>query len=245
MKFTGRNVYISKKAQIGKNVRIGDNTSILDNVFVADDSVIGDNCIIGEPIAEFYNSDKYQNTETIIGKNALIRSHSVIYAAVNIGSQFQTGHRVTIRENTIIGDSCAIGTNSDLQGHQIIGNHCHFHSNVHICQFSAIGDYVFIYPGVVFANDKRPPTELVKGPSIGDYTQIGIQSSLIGDVTIGEHCLIGAQTLVGRSFDDYSFIIGSPGRRKGDVRDLKDESGKPLYPWNERFSRGMPWQNLD
>lgn len=242
MKFLGRNVQISESAKIGANVRIGDNSVIYDNVSIGDDSVIGNNCVIGEPTEGYYNSNSHQNEHTVIGKHALIRSHAIIYDGVTIGDNFQTGHRITIREKSVIGSNCGIGTNCDLQGYLTVGDHCHFHSEVHVCQFSSIGDFVFIYPGVVLANDKHPPTEFVKGPTIRNYTQIGIQSSIIGDINIGTNCLIGAASVLTKGFEDYSFIIGSPAIRKGDVRELKSESGEPLYPWKNRFSRGMPWQ---
>ena len=242
MKFFGKNVQISESAIIGDNVRIGDNTVIYDNVIIGDDSVIANNCTIGEPTAEYYSSSSHQNEQTVIGKNALIRSHAIIYEGVSIGDNFQTGHRITIREQSVIGNSCGIGTNCDLQGFLTIGDHCHFHSEVHVCQHSYIGDFVFLYPGVILVNDKHPPTENVKGPTIGDYTQIGIQSSIIGDIKVGANCLVGAASVLTKDFEDFSFIIGSPAKPKGDVRELKSESGEPLYPWKDRFSRGMPWQ---
>ncbi|HAP68987.1 MAG TPA: N-acetyltransferase [Flavobacteriales bacterium] len=210
---------------------------------IGDNSVIANDCVIGEPRADYYTSDSHKNEPTIIGKNALIRSHTIIYEDVLTGDHFQTGHRVTIREKSVIGSNCGIGTNCDLQGYLTIGNHCHFHSDVHVCQFSSIGDFVFIYPSVVLANDKHPPTTNVKGPSIGNYTQIGIQSSIIGDVSIGENCFIGAATVITKSYANFSFIVGSPAIRKGDVRKLLNEDGEPLYPWKNRFSRGMPWHS--
>lgn len=243
MKFLGKNVQISDVANLGVNVRIGDNTVIYDNVTIGDNSVIANNCVIGEPTSGYYNSEVHQNKPTIIGENALIRSHTIIYEDVRIDNHLQTGHRVTIREKSVVGNNCRIGTNSDLQGFLTIGNHCHLHSNVHVCQFSSIGNFVFIYPGTVLANDKHPPTTIAKGPDIGDYTQIGINCSIIGEISIGANCLIGASTVLTKNCDDFSFMVGSPAQNKGDVRRLKDENGQPLYPWKERFSRGMPWQD--
>lgn len=240
MKFNGINVRISPTATIGKNVSIGDGTVVYDNVVIGDNTTIGNQCVIGEPTASYYTDQLHTNKPTIIGKNGLIRSHSIIYEDVVIGDDFQSGHRITIREKTVIGNGCGIGTNSDLQGYQTIGNHCHFHSDVHVCQFSTIGNFVFIYPGVVLANDKHPPTENVKGPTIGNYTQVGIQSSIIGDITIGSNCLIGAAAVVTKTYGDFSFLMGAPCTRKGDVRKLLDDDGKPLYPWRNRFNRGMP-----
>lgn len=242
MKFTGKNVQISSTAKIGKNVCIGDNTTIYDHVEIGDNSVIANNCIIGEPTLAHYTADAHSNRPTIIGKHVLIRSHAIIYEDVRIGDHFRSGHRITVREKTIIGNNCSVGTNCDLQGHLSMGEHCQLHSNVHLCQFSRLGNFVFIYPAVVLANDKHPPTEKAQGPTIGDHTQVGIQSSIIGNISIGAHCLIGAAAVVTKDFDDFSFVLGTPAKLKGDVRDLKSASGEPLYPWKDRFSRGMPWQ---
>ena len=240
MKFNGSNIRISPTATIGKNVRIGDGTVIYDHVTIGDNSTIANDCVIGEPTANYYSDDSHTNKPTFIGKNALIRSHSIIYEDVIIGGHFQTGHRVTIREKTTIGNNCSMGTNCDLQGFLTIGNQCRFHSDVHVCQFSSIGNYVFIYPGVVLANDKHPPTENVKGPTIGSYTQIGIQSSIIGAITIGQNCLVGAASIVTKSFGHFSFLLGSPALQKGDIRKMLDKNGNPRYPWKVRFKSGKP-----
>lgn len=241
MKFNGINVRISPLAKLGKNVRIGDDTVIYDHVVIGDNTTIANNCVIGEPTSEYYRTEEYENPTTEIGPDSLIRSHSIIYAGVSIGSDLETGHRVTIREASVIGNHCRIGTGSDLQGFLEMGDHCHLHSNVHLCQYSTLRDFVFIYPNVVLANDIHPPTEMVKGPTIGSYTQVGIQSSIVGNVVIGENCLIGAHSLVLESFDGFSQLFGSPAKWIADVRDLTDDNGQPLYPWKDRFMRGMPW----
>lgn len=243
MKFNGHNIRISSLAKIGANVRIGDGTIIYDNVEIGDNSVIANDCVIGEPSQDYYSNGSYENARTKIGPSALIRSHSIIYAGVSIGSNLSTGHRITIRENSIIGNHCKIGTNSDLQGELTIGHYCQLHSNVHLCQYSSLGNYVFIYPNTVLANDKHPPSEQVKGPEIGDFTQVGIQVSIIGDVQIGQNCLIAAGAVIAKTFDDFSLILGNPARRTSDIRDLRDDKNDALYPWKDRFLRGMPWEN--
>ena len=241
MKFTGTNVRISDKAKLGRNVRIGDGTVIYDHVEIGDDTIIADNCTIGEPTSAYYRNENYRNPKTVIGPNALIRSGTIVYADVIIGSHLETGHRVTVREGSRIGDHCRLGTGTDLQGFLSIGDYCQLHSQVHVCQYSELGDFVFIYPNVVLANDIHPPSEKVQGPSIGSYTQVGIQSSIVGNIRVGEHCLIGAHSLVVYPVADFSQMIGLPAKRIGDVRDLTDNHGKPLYPWKDRFQRGMPW----
>ncbi len=240
MKFNGSNVRISESAIIGINVRIGDNTVIYDNVRIGDNTTISNDCVIGEPTAEYYSSEEYENVVTEIGSNALIRSHTIIYAGSCIGNQFETGHRVTIREASIIGNGCRVGTLSDLQGYLKIGDNCNLHSSVHICQKSELGNHVFLYPFSVLTNDKYPPTMQVAGPYIGDYTQVGVHSAIIGNIKIGSHCLIGANSTVTKNFDPFSFVIGSPARLKSDVRELKSDKGVQLYPWKNRFDQGIP-----
>ncbi|MCB0692383.1 MAG: hypothetical protein KDC16_12115 [Saprospiraceae bacterium] len=245
MKFNNKNVFISTKAKIGDNVKIGDNTTIFDNVIIEDGVTICNDSVIGEPTYDYYNNENYINPETIIGKGSFFRSHSIIYAGSTFGINFSTGHRVTIRENTIFGDNCRVGTLSDIQGYSTFGNHCWLHSNVHIGQKSKIGNYVFIYPYVVFTNDPTPPSNICIGPTVGDYSQIAVFSVLLPEVKIGRHCLIGAGSIVGKDVPDNQLVIGSPAKIIKDVSEIRSrETGESHYPWPYRFDRGMPWQGI-
>lgn len=245
-KFNNKNVYISRSAKIGNNVRIGDNTIIYDNVVIGDGSIICNDCILGEPLNDYYSDiDNYDNPETVIGENSLIRSHTIIYAGNKIGEYFQTGHRVTIRENTKIGSHCSFGTLDDIQGYSVFGDYCRLHSNVHIGQHSNLGNYVFVYPYVVFTNDPTPPSNLCIGPSVGDFSQVSTGSILLPGVKIGKHCLIGANSVVSKNVDDYMLVLGTPAKSIKDVRDIVDrETGESHYPWPYRFDRGMPWADI-
>lgn len=247
MKFNNRNIYISDKAQIGENVKIGDNTTIYDNVIIQDNAIICNDCIIGEPLQSYYTLiDEYENPPTIIGGNAHIRSHCILYAGSNFGENFSTGHRVTIRENSVFGKNCRIGTLCDIQGYVTFGDYCWLHSNVHIGQRSTIGNYVFIYPYVVFTNDPHPPSNICVGPSVGDYSQIAVFSVLLPGVKIGKHCLVGAGSIVGKHVEDYQLVLGNPAKPIKDIRDLvSKETGKSHYPWPNSFDRGMPWEGIN
>lgn len=245
MKFNNKNVTISPKAKIGNNVRIGDNTTIYDNVEIADNTVICNDCVIGEPLNEYYTNPNYENPITKIGSGSLIRSHSILYAGSTFGNDFSTGHRVTIRENMIFGEGCRIGTLCDIQGHSTFGDHCWLHSNVHIGQQSKIGNFVFIYPYVVFTNDPTPPSDICKGPIVDDYSQIAVFSVLLPGVKIGKHCLVGAGSIVSKDVDDYQLVLGNPAKVVKDVREIKDrKTGESHYPWPNRFERGMPWEGI-
>lgn len=245
-KFSGIGVRISPTAKIGNNVKIGDNTVIYDNVKIGDNTIICNDCVIGEPLNDYYgNPDGYENPKTVIGSNSLIRSHTIIYAGNTMGDHFQTGHRVTVRENTVFGSHCSLGTLDDIQGHSVFGDYCRLHSNVHIGMHSTLGNYVFVYPYVVFTNDPTPPSDICIGPTIGDFSQIATGSILLPGVKIGQHCLVGACSSVTKNVDDYQLVVGVPAKVLKDVREIKDrETGEAHYPWPYRFDRNMPWKGV-
>lgn len=242
MKFNDKYT-LGKNVKIGKNVRIGDNTVIYDNVTIGDDTIISNDCVIGEPLQDYYSNPSYQNPPTVIGANSMIRSHCILYAGLETGPKFMTGHRVTIREKSIFGTNCSVGTLSDIQGYVKIGDYCRLHSNVHIGQKSELGNFVFIYPYVVLTNDPTPPSNICVGPKIGSYSQVATMSVILPGVKIGEHALVGAGSIVARDVSDYSLTLGNPAKHLKDVREIKSrETGLSHYPWPQNFDRGMPWE---
>jgi acetyltransferase-like isoleucine patch superfamily enzyme len=244
LKFNNK-YHLGKNVTIGRNVQIGDNSVVYDNVVLGDNTTIANDCVIGEPLNEYYRNANYNNPQTIIGPNSLIRSHAIIYAGSSFGENFSCGHRVTIREKTTLGAHCSVGTLSDLQGYVTFGNYCRLHSNVHIGQKSKLGNFVFIYPYVVLTNDPTPPSDLCIGPEIADYAQIATMSVVLPGVKIGKHALIGAGSVVSKSVADYSLTLGNPAKHIKDVREIKSKyTGISHYPWPENFSRGMPWSEV-
>lgn len=244
----GDYIKIHDKVKIGNNVEIGDYTIIYPNVEIEDNTIIGSHCIIGEPTASYYNdSTNHHFKTTKIGQNSIIRSKSIIYEDVIIGSNFQSGHRVTIREESIIGDNCSIGTLCDLQGKLKIGNFVRLHSNVHIGQMSTIEDYVWIYPYVVLTNDPYPPMGVLKGVTIRRFAQVATSSVVMPGIEIGENALVGAQSLVRKDVPAERVIVGVPGKDICSVRDLKDDNDNQIYPWKEFLKdfRGYPWQRKE
>ncbi len=83
-----RNYKIYKNVKTGKNCEIG--------IYV----------VIGFPP----KGKKDGDLETIMGDNAIIRSHTVIYAGNEIGDNFQTGHGTFLREVNKIGNNVSVGT---------------------------------------------------------------------------------------------------------------------------------------
>lgn len=225
---------ISLNATIGKNVSIGPFTTIHDGV------VIGDNCKIDGYCELGYPSKLANSNQLIIGDNSIIRSHSVFYIGSTFKEGLQTGHHVTVRENTHAGCNLLLGTYAEFMGDCIAGDYVKIYNSAHISKLTTIGNFVWIFPFVITTNDPTPPSDNLIGVTIEDYAVIATKTTLLPGVKVGKHALIGAHSCVTKDIPEYVVATGIPAKKVCLVTDvkLKDKSGNPAYPWPERFHRG-------
>lgn len=241
----GHNCIIEDNVVIGDNTYIDSNTIIRSNTTVGKNSFVGSNCVIGEYWMDFCKDRKSHEHLLTIGDNALIRSGSILYAGSAIGTDFQAGHQITIREKTKIGNHVSVGTLSDIQGNCNIGNYVRLHSNVHIGQLSQIDDFVWIFPYVVLTNDPTPPSENFIGVHVHSFAIIATGSVIMPGLDIGQDCLVGAGAIVTKSVESYAVAVGNPAKVVSDVRRVKNKiTGESVYPWREHFSNYMPWNGI-
>ncbi len=187
----------------------------LDNEIIVD-SKIQENVIIGIDY-------KIGSKSPVIGKNAFIRSNTVIYNDVIIGKNFKTGHGVLIREKTSIGNDVLIGTNSVIEGYCNIGNGVSIQSNVYIPTKTNIEDNVFIGPCACFTNDKYPVRIDfdLKGPILRKGVSVGANSTFLSDVEIGEGAMVAAGAIVTKDVPPFYLAIGAPAKIKPLPKHLK------------------------
>ena len=227
---------VSPDAQIDNNVVIGPYSIIHGNVSIGEGTEIDSHCEIGlsTPLAS--------NKKLIIGKQSLIRSHSIFYAGSTFGDRLVTGHRVTVRELTVAGENLQIGTLCDIQGGCEIGNYVRMHSNVHIGQRSKIGNFVWIFPYVVLTNDPHPPSSVMKGVIIEDYVALSTMSVILPGVTVRKGTFVGAHSLVSKDTSTDVLVAGNPAKEicKASKIRLQDGTKKQAYPWRRHFHRGYP-----
>jgi acetyltransferase-like isoleucine patch superfamily enzyme len=197
---------------------------------IGENSRIGDYAIIGEPP----RGRKPGELETIIGKNARIRSHSVIYAGTRIGDDFETGHGVLIREGNIIGSKVLVGSHTILEDSSYLGNAVKIQSHAFIPRFTTIEDGVWIGPNVVITNDPHPPCgKCIKGPTLKRNAKIGASATILPFLTVGENSLVGAGAVVVDDVPPNTVVIGCPARVIKGVKDLKCRFGIVDRPYLE------------
>ena len=210
----GENVIIEPNVQIGRYVRI------YDNVIIKSGTIIGDFVQIG--YKELQN-----NNITLIDEDVRIRSGAVIYHNCKIGRGSSIGHNSVIRENTIIGDNTYIGALVMMEGDTIVGNYCAINAQCHITKYSSMGDFTFFGPSVVSTNDnnmahkRQGHGQNMKGFTIDKYVRVGGGTIFLPGVSLGEGCIIGAQSIISKDIPAYKVAYGSPAKI---IRDAtKDE----------------------
>jgi acetyltransferase-like isoleucine patch superfamily enzyme len=191
---------------------VAENYRIFAGVLIGDGSVVEDYCVIGAPP----RGKKAGELETAIGRNAIIRSHTVIYAGNRIGDHFQTGNKVNIRESNEIGDNVSIGTLSVIEHRVRIGNGVRMHSQVFVPEFTVIEDDAWLGPNVVLTNAKYPLAPGVKehlaGPHVKKGAKIGANSTILPGIVIGANSLVGAGSVVVKNVPDNAVVAGNPAR---------------------------------
>src|SRR5436190_10674943 len=123
-----------------------------------------------------------------------------------------------------IGDDVRIGTFVEIQKGAKIGNRCKISSHSFICEGVTLEDEVFVGHNVTFINDLLPratnedgqlqtesdwkciPTLVKRGASIGS------SATLLCGITVGEHALIGAGSVVTKDVPPYAVVIGNPAK---------------------------------
>lgn len=178
-----------------------------------------------------------------IGVEARIRSGSVVYEGSQIGDRLNTGHNVIIREENVLGDDVSIWSGSVVDYGCRIGNRVKIHANCYIAQFTVLEDDVFLAPGVAIANDIHPgcafSTQCMRGPTLEQGVQVGVNVTILPYVRIGAHSLIGAGSVVTADVPPNSVVVGNPGHVVRTLDQLRCSTGLTDVPYPNAGPLGL------
>jgi acetyltransferase-like isoleucine patch superfamily enzyme len=135
-----------------------------------------------------------------------------------------------------VGDETKIGAFVEIQKNASVGRRCKISSHTFICEGVTIEDHVFVGHGVTFINDSYPrattadgelqtdrdwkvePTRVRQGASIGSG------ATILCNVEIGEHAIIGAGSVVTRDVPAHTIVAGNPARILRSLTEASKES---------------------
>lgn len=122
-----------------------------------------------------------------IADSALIAPNVTIIGDVEIGEECSIWPGVVIRSDTT---PIRIGNNVHIEEHSVLHTSAHIEDNVMIGHRCCIEGHV------------------------GEYSMVANTASLMPLSRIGKHCTVAAGSIVldQATFDDYSFIVGSPAK---------------------------------
>ena len=149
------------------------------------------------------------------GKRPRIAPTAFVSEAAYVIGDVEIGENSSVWPGAVIrGDfaSIKIGNNTQIE------DNCVMHAGTD----QVVGDNVHIGHGAVVHCSK-----------IGNNVLVGIQSTVLDGVEIGDYCVIGAYSLVleRMRIPSRSFVIGSPAKMKGEVTQSQ----------LERIEAGVRW----
>jgi acetyltransferase-like isoleucine patch superfamily enzyme len=123
-----------------------------------------------------------------------------------------------------IGDNTKIGAFVEVQKNAKIGKNCKISSHTFVCEGVTIEDQVFVGHSVAFINDSYPRASTEDGSlqTEADWkvektlvkkgASIGSGCTILANVTIGEHALVGAGSVVTKDVPPNAIVAGNPAR---------------------------------
>lgn len=154
-----------------------------------------------------------------------------------IGEHTVVWHYAVIQAGVVIGDHCSIGSGSEIGRGSIIGNHSRVSAHVFLPSNSILEERVFVGPGCVFTDDKRPRAGNfsydARPPYLESGASVGAGAVILPGIRLGAGCLIGAGAIVTRDVAPHEHVRGEPARVKA-YSQITEEINHDVYSANIR-----------
>lgn len=220
----GRDVTVAEFSVVREGASLADGVVIHPNVVINRDVHIGaggeifPGAVVGrEPKGAGATArEPVFDREVHIGAGCSIGPHAIVYCGVTIGESTLVGDAASIREGSRMGGRCVIGRHVTVNDGTVVGDRTKVLDSSHIT--GRIGSDVFISTMVGMVEDNAPQAEFddarLRHPVVEDGAMIGLGASLLPGVTVGEHAVVGAGSVVTRDVAPGTTVMGTPARER-------------------------------
>ncbi len=147
----------------------------------------------------------FEGIQPTIDESAFVSETSDIIGDVTIKENANIWYKAVLRGDS---SSIVVGKNSNVQDGTIV--HC--------------GDDL---PTIIGDNVTIGHAAIIHGCNIGDYSLVGMGSTVLDGAEIGEYTMVGAGSLVtGKKFPPGVLLLGSPAKVIRELTDKEKESLK-------------------
>jgi UDP-2-acetamido-3-amino-2,3-dideoxy-glucuronate N-acetyltransferase len=149
-----------------------------------------------------------------------VHSHALCEAE-SVGAGTRVWAFAHVMEGAIVGESCNICDHAFIESGCVVGNRVTIKNNVLLWDGVTVEDDVFLGPNVVFTNDPNPRAAVKKQAQDLSKTlvrrgaTIGANATIVCGYVLGEHCFVGAGSVVTSDVPEYALVYGNPARRHG------------------------------
>jgi UDP-2-acetamido-3-amino-2,3-dideoxy-glucuronate N-acetyltransferase len=190
----------------------------------------------------------------------IIHPTASVSTEASIGPGTRIWNQAQVRENVRIGENCIVGKDVYIDFSVEIGDNVKIQNGALIYHGTTLESGVFIGPGAIFTNDRKPrainPDGTLKGNDdwevgpthVGFGASIGAGAVILPGVMIGSFALVGAGAVVTRNVPAHGLVVGNPSRLVGYVCKCatsltEDGDGKFRCPMcGEQFQFGQEYE---
>jgi acetyltransferase-like isoleucine patch superfamily enzyme len=192
-------------------------------VSVAEQARVDEHAVVGKPELGYAVGQIHPGAgaDTVLAAGAVVRSGALIYADVHLGVNTLVGHHTLLRTGVRVGAETLLGHHLTIERATRIGRDVRCSPGSHITSSTQIADRVFLGAGIRTINDKtltwRDPHRkpVLEPPRFETGAKVGSGCTVLAGVTVGEHALVGAGSLVTHDIPAGALAYGSPARVHG------------------------------
>lgn len=150
----------------------------------------------------------------------LIHPTAIVEDGAHVGDGTRVWHFVHVRAGAFVGNDCVLGKDVYVDVGASIGDRVKIQNGVSVYNGVTLENEVFVGPHVTFTNDLYPHASgewSITPTLVCAHASIGANATILCGITIGQHAMIGAGSVVTKDVPPYGLVCGNPARLVGYV----------------------------